>query len=369
MTWSTPPSPSSSEGSEQRPLDYSKYGAAWEAVVSSVNVAALKTLRATCRDLRAAADIRLASHAIMHGDGIHQGLDVVWSAHAKISFTQRPSLWAHVRVLDIMGSCDCGDEWTPRTPCMCIQSLGIILDHILPGPTKLSCVRVHMKSFRLGFPLQSRHLRASRTVYILYLYPIKPSMFVLPLAPIGGSKEVALSILYDPCSRQIRHTDFTSHDYNPNVNYALQFHPAPAPRLPGWYGTGGCGSPVYGRRHEAGRLGENLLQHLASLAARNPGRGRVGVSRVQLWPGGWFVPDSSILTELASYEGRPWRDVAPSVADSMFTIKFACAQGIPLTSLPDKMQSEHYERAAERFLIVPRLHLEGPCLCGCDLVL
>jgi hypothetical protein len=245
----------------------------------------------------------------------------------------------------------------------------LILEHILPARRlKLECVRVHMRRFRIGHAFQCSKLRAARTVYITDLFPDKASTLVLPLAPIGGSKEVALSILYDPGAGWVAHTDFKSQHYNPAVNYAIQFKPAPPPRLPGWYGSEAGGSRVYAYEHDAGRLGENLLGHLGMLAAKHPGRGRVGLGKVQRWPSGWFAADATVITRHRSYEGRPWSEAAHVVADDLFAVKFAKARGVPVRSLPPAQQHEHYARAAERFFTVPRLLLEGSCRCGCGLL-
>ncbi|BEI84743.1 hypothetical protein CcaverHIS002_0501440 [Cutaneotrichosporon cavernicola] len=364
---SDPSSPTSPEN-EERPHEPRSYLDAWEQILSYVDVPELLAVRGVCRTLREAADMRLSSHVVFHGDKIKNGTNLVWTAHCNISLAKNPDLWDNVQVLDIVGECDCDAEWTLDTPCTCLESLGLILDHTVPFKLNLECIRVNMRNFRLGFPLLTSKVHAQQVIYDLDLYPTKPSLCCLPLAPICGSRNVAVNIRYDPECHHVPHTDFAAQYYDPHVSYSLQFLPATRPRLPEWYGVQSCGSRVYGypEGHRAGRLAENLLGILAELATHKPGQAHFIFGRLQHWPGCWFSRDHRMVTDLVAYEGLPWNKLAPSVAAEIFKLKFDEAHNDCLESLSERAQE--WRRAEQLIFAIPQLALEGPCVCGCFFV-
>ncbi|GMK58286.1 hypothetical protein CspeluHIS016_0503180 [Cutaneotrichosporon spelunceum] len=360
-----------STNSDDVPFDCERYHSVWDKVLSYMDVPELLAVRGTCRTIHQSATHRLATHAVLRGDDANKGTDILWSAHANISLTQNPFLWHCMQILGIVGSCDCDAGWNPRMKCTCLEFLGTILDQIVPYKLKIDTIRIYMRSFRSGPPFKTDMVRAKHTIYVIDHFPTKPSMCVLPLAPVGKSKGVAINIRYSQYSPNVPFTVFKGENYNRHTAYSVQFLPRTRPNLPGWYGSKTNGSRVYVHRHgtNVDRLAQNLLGLFAELSVTQPGRATFTLGRVDKWPGCWFSSDPRIVSNLVEYVGIPWRDLVPTAARDSFRTKHMAAQEHHLDHATEeevRSCAEYY--AARRLLTEPSLTLEGACVCGCFFV-
>ncbi|CAK9779485.1 hypothetical protein CC85DRAFT_293824 [Cutaneotrichosporon oleaginosum] len=351
-----------------KPHDCRLYIDAWDEILRHVDVDELKAVRAVCLTLYGAATPRLLSHAVMYGykeniEAAASGEDIVWCAHASIPIA--PHLWPYVKILDIVGSCDCDATWTMRTKCLCLPSLGDLLDEILPHDIHLDTIRIHLRWFRLGHAFMTERVTAKQTIYIVDLCPPRPCYIVLPMTPIAGSTQVTISVLHNnsPC---LAYTDFLQEGYDPDVDYDFQFTYAPTPRLPGWYGVEACGARIYTNHDVPKRFAVNFLSLLAAFTVHYQGTGRFMLAAADTWPRRWFLSDQWNLGLLVSPEGGMWSLLVPFVIEALFPLRLAEAMDVPLHSYPESTQEVFYEAAAEYLNIVTEpFPFEEPCLAGC----